>query len=256
MSLNKSINYKFLSREWMKIIAMVLMFLDHAFMTVVNDNSFMWMTWAGRIAFPVFAYGIVEGFIHTSNRKKYIITMAIFAVISEIPYDLMLTGSPFDPFGQNVMFTFLVSMLLLLWMEKVLNNKNHVVVKILLVALILAIGFIAGTMLFVDYLGAGVVTVLLLYLCKKINNQPLQLSAIALSLIYINFVVLGGQVIILSNGFEFPTQGFAVLSVILFAFYNGRKSLTGNKAKIFKYFSYLFYPVHIMILAAISMKLI
>ena len=72
------------------ILAMILMLCDHLWATLLSD--FSWLTWIGRIAFPLFAFMIVEGFFHTKDRKKYILRMLIFAVISEIPFIKMFFG--------------------------------------------------------------------------------------------------------------------------------------------------------------------
>lgn len=62
----------------------------------------------GRIAFPLFAFLLVEGFVHTGNRKKYAVRMLVFALISEVPFNLMMEHRLFGPFHQNVLWTFLI----------------------------------------------------------------------------------------------------------------------------------------------------
>ena len=83
----------------LKLIAVIAMMLDHMCYTVIPGN--MWMTWVGRIAFPIFAFLIVEGYFHTKNVKKYALRLLIFALISEVPFNLMVSGSVFFPFHQN-----------------------------------------------------------------------------------------------------------------------------------------------------------
>ena len=82
------------------IIAMIFMLCDHMWATILD---YEWLTCIGRIAFPIFAFLITEGYIHTSNINKYIKRMVIFAIITEIPFNLMVSASPIYPFHQNVL---------------------------------------------------------------------------------------------------------------------------------------------------------
>lgn len=90
-------------------LAMVLMLLDHLWATLVSGN--FWMTYTGRLAFPIFAFQISEGFSHTSDRKRYAKRLLLFALISEIPFDLLYGSTVFYPFHQNVLFTLLLGLL-------------------------------------------------------------------------------------------------------------------------------------------------
>ena len=87
-----------------KIIAMISMLTDHTAAVFVNAEQhaylYEFLRGAGRIAFPVFCFMLVEGFMHTGDVKKYLLRLFIFAVISEIPFDLAFFACPgtyFDP---------------------------------------------------------------------------------------------------------------------------------------------------------------
>ncbi|MEG2678032.1 MAG: TraX family protein, partial [Oscillospiraceae bacterium] len=111
----------------LRLIAISAMLLDHLWGTVVPGNQ--WMTCVGRIAFPIFAFQLVEGYFHTKSLKKYLLRMLAFAIISEIPFDLMTAGTVFYPFHQNVIFTLLIGLLMIAGIEKV-RQKNRVLLTI------------------------------------------------------------------------------------------------------------------------------
>lgn len=245
--------YKILSREWLKIFAMVFMVLDHAYMTVVNVAGFEWMTQVGRIAFPIFAFQIAQGYTHTSSKNKYIRNMFIFALISEIPYNIMMGGEIIGPFHQNVMFTFLLALIFLKLIDKIRFTNANIFFKAILIGCVCYLSVIVGTLTFVDYLGFGVLTVLIFYIASLMPNKFAAFGFEFLGLFIINCIFLGGKIIIFPNGFGFPKQGFALISLIFILLYNGKKQLTGKADKTFKYFSYLFYPVHILILSLIAL---
>ena len=98
------------------ILAMALMLCDHLWGTVVPGND--WLNCIGRLAFPIFAFMIVEGYFHTRSVKKYMLRMLVFAVVSEIPFNLMAGGRIFYPIHQNVLWTFLIALVLIHWNEK------------------------------------------------------------------------------------------------------------------------------------------
>lgn len=76
-----------ISAAALHVLAMTLMLMDHLWATLFP--SLDWLTCAGRIAFPIFAFMIVEGYFHTHNFEKYVQRLFLFALLSEIPFDLM-----------------------------------------------------------------------------------------------------------------------------------------------------------------------
>ncbi len=99
------------------IIAMTCMLSDHMWATLFPYVDIL--TCIGRIAFPIFAFMIVEGFYHTNNFRRYLCRMLIFAVISEVPFDLVSGDSVLYLFHQNVLWTFLIGLLLIALIDKV-----------------------------------------------------------------------------------------------------------------------------------------
>ena len=159
------------------IIAMIFMLCDHMWATILD---YEWLTCIGRIAFPIFAFLITEGYIHTSNINKYIKRMVIFAIITEIPFNLMVSASPIYPFHQNVLWTFVISLLTLKYLN--FDNTKNIFKSILII--ILAI--IIATITMCDYFGAGVMMVVGFYIFRK--SKLLQL----LMMIYVNMILLQG----------------------------------------------------------------
>ena len=149
-----------ISTAALHIIAMLFMLMDHLWATLLPAQE--WLTCVGRIAFPIFAFMSVEGYFHTHNFKKYLLRMLVFAVISEIPFDLMYGGTWFYPVHQNVIWTFILGLLGIHIMETV-RKKKKTPVFVLTAILVTIAGGLLGTLTMVDYYGIGVLTVFIFY---------------------------------------------------------------------------------------------
>lgn len=221
------------------------MISDHVWATTMSFGN--WMTYIGRMAFPIFAFQIAEGFIHTKDFKKYALRLLAFGLVSEIPFNLFYSSRWFNPYHQNVMFTLLLGLLAIRVIDnlkKDISAKN--IGKSVLWLLLIGIG---GTLGFVDYGFLGVLTVVMFYLCRGYRFTPiLQL----IGMILINIVFFEGQVFIFEvfgKTLEIPSQGFAVFALIPIWLYNGKK---GKSSKALQYGFYAFYPVHMLILYLIK----
>ena len=228
------------------IIAMTLMLMDHLWATLLPAKE--WLTCAGRVAFPIFAFMAVEGYFHTRSFKKYILRMLLFAVLSEIPFDLMYGGTWFYPVHQNVLWTFLLS-LLGVWLMEQVRKKGKTWMYLLVCVLVVLAGLVLGTLCMVDYYGAGVLTVFVFYFLhgRKWWCFLGQLAA----LYWLNVELLGGlmyPVQLLGMEFELCQQGLALLALIPIWLYRGRQ---GYHSKPFQYICYAFYPVHMLLLVAV-----
>ena len=226
----------------LKLLAMAFMLLDHTWATVW---SVPWFTVVGRLAFPIFAFQIVEGFYHTSDRKRYMKRMALFALLSEIPFNLMVADSFIYPFHQNVMLTFLIALLLMNWME----SKRGSLPKFLGVsAVCVVLAFVLGIVTFTDYYQYGIFMVFLFYWTYKI---PLGWLVQLIGMVYIcdSMAGLVYPVELFGRNFEIGQQMFAVLALIPIWLYDGRQ---GYHSKPLQYACYAFYPAHMLVLYLIS----
>lgn len=267
MNYQNEIKKRGLSSAALHIMAMGFMLLDHAWATVL---AYPWMTCVGRIAFPIFAFLIAEGFYHTQNLEKYMLRMLLFAVISEIPFNLMYGGQWIYPMHQNVLWTFLLALSGMQIMEKT-RRKGNPWLSILVCFGVCLLGVILGYALFVDYYGCGVLTVFVFYffhrgrennfLSRRMQDKDrakifwsiLCFAGQLLCLYYINVEILGGfyyDVTLFGRHFELIQQSLALLALIPIWLYRGRQ---GYHAKWFRYFNYAFYPAHCLILALIAM---
>lgn len=239
----KKLHFSGITSFTLHIIAMALMLCDHLWACSILPADIF--TWLGRIAYPIFAFMIVEGYFHTSSYKKYIRRMFLFALITEIPFNLMCTSSWIYPFHQNVLWTFLIGLLAIRLIERIRAKKNPWLTVIGFAGISFT-AYLLGYILFVDYFGCGVLMILVFYLFR--SKKWWCYVAQAICLFYINWEMLSGlsfPVTIFGREFFIVQQGIACLALIPIWLYNGKQ---GPHNKIIKYSFYAFYPVHMLIL--------
>lgn len=277
----------------LKMIAVISMFIDHLGATVVlgyfyatrritvvtlesdrlMDQLLVWghdnwelvlsiydtMRNIGRIAFPIYCFLIVEGFLHTKNVQKYAFRLGLFALISEIPFDLAFNDGWKDMSSNNVYFTLLIG-LLVIWgisfikekcglqsrevpmelseeyegrggekKQDILAKKGariwHKLCGIITILACIGVGaFVAENILHTDYGDAGVLTIVVMYLLHKKSWMGYLMAVLVLTL--------------MTNS----TELIALLGAVLVCYYNG------ERGKNVKYFFYAFYPVHLLLL--------
>lgn len=241
--------YKRLTGAHIKWIAIVLMLIDHIGAVLLEPillgtegisagaaemqliyYVYIVLRGLGRFSFPAFCFLLAEGFYHTRSKLKYLRNMAIFMLLSEVPFDLGIGGRAWDFAQQNVFFTLAMGFAAI-WIADWLNRKaftdsNRVLLyRILSVAAVLLIAY-GAELLNTDYGAVGVAVIYILY---AMHTTPVMSAVFA-------WIILS-----LTNWLEifcFPFV-FAVMC------YNGKR---GRQPK---YFFYIFYPVHLLLLVMI-----
>lgn len=228
--------WKKLDGSALKLMAVVTMLIDHTASVLLRNNTTVLFTlaghsldlytllrWIGRISFPIFAFLIVEGFLHTRDVKKYARNLFLFALISEIPWNLEHSGRLLYS-SQNVMFTLLLG-LLGMWVIREYHDHWEKEVPLLL-------GLLAASVLLrADYGCSGLGFILMLYLLRSSKLYQAVLGCCFLS-----------------------SRWIAGLAFIPINLYNGKRGFIDKPWK--KYCFYAIYPLHMLILYGIRRKTI
>ena len=250
--------YRCLSGSGLKILAIVTMIIDHigaafprstaSVVLHIGQKRLMLYTvlrFIGRLSFPIYAFLLVEGFLHTKNFGKYALNLLVTGIIAEPVFDLVLFDSFPDFTHQNTLFTLLIGLCCIHLLDSLIRRRYSVLQKLGKPGIfVLCIIAIAGSMaisyyLYTDYghrsaegfflQGRGVLAIVLLYLFHD--------SKIA-------------QSVIGNLPFEYePAAFFSILPMML---YNKKRGFT---SKLVKYGFYAFYPLHLMLLYIIAVLL-
>ncbi len=237
------IKFKGINALQLKILAMVFMLCDHMWATVIHGND--WLTCVGRLAFPIFAFQIAEGYAHTRDPKAYRRRLLVWALISEIPFNLMTGGWLINPLHQNVLFTFWLSLIIIGRIDKAQERSGFM--GWLMTLVWLALGYVLGFVGFVDYFGYGVFMTAGFYLFRRSRINQFFMMAVV-NILWMKGLVY--PVMIFGQEWLIPQQAFALLALIPIWLYNGEQ---GPYNKTIRRLCYAFYPAHILILSLIGM---
>lgn len=255
----------------LKIIAIVTMFLDHfavvfgdelyEALPFLNANGFEVLRVIGRLAFPIFAFMIAVGATYTSNIYKYMGRLLAFAIISEIPFDLGLYATPLNEVlheteHQNVFFTLFLGLMSIFVYEK-LKDFN---LEFLAFLFLLFAAFAAENLLKTDYGAMGVLCIFLFYVFVNapfgVRQVGIVLTAVLISVMltfspYIETAwTYSGREVHLYNldisARVNTVELYAAFSSLLLLFHKGVKGRKMNR-----WFFYIFYPAHILLLWAV-----
>lgn len=205
----------------LKIIALTTMIIDHYGAIFQSDTMLFRMI--GRLAFPIYCFLLVEGYFHTSDVKKYAKRLFIFALISEVPFDLAF----YNKIGfvhQNIFFTLFIGLAAIYFLDNREWKYNFDKNAVILIACILAI------LLSVDYSAIGIIYILAFYFTRNYDKLK-RFRTVGLVMLVINFI-------------SSVLQQFSLLALPLLYAYNGKP---GPKNKIMQISFYAAYPLHLMI---------
>lgn len=206
----------------LKLFAASFMLIDH--IGILFFPEIMIFRILGRISFPIYAFLVVEGFMHTRNIKKYILRIVVFGFISEIPFNMLVSGRILCRENQNVFFTFAIGLVMLWFLS---NNVVPMYTN-----LIVAVGVLLAVLLRTDYSLYGMALIYFFYMFRESRIK------------YIFFVLVS----LLYGG----VQRAALLSVVPLWFYNGKVGPEFTHKNVIKYGFYIFYPLHMLILFGIK----
>ena len=238
-----------ISGSTLKILAIIFMIIDHIGAGILQRYNIMFYVnresdpgWLdkynavysvyqvfrgiGRLAFPIFVFLLIEGFKKTEDVWKYMLRIAIFALISEVPFDLCFYSKTCDWQKQNIFFTLLLGLFMLMILDyiknRILEDGYYLFFAVLMP---FAFGWLAE-MLKLDYGALGLLSIFAMYLASVNNLLELVVGAIS-----------------------FVWEIIAPLGFIPMLFYNGKRGLK------LKYIFYIIYPLHLLIIAGIAYKL-
>ena len=223
---------KVLSGSALKTIALVCMIIDHVahylksyfsmvlFTTSSGPKTLYWlMRCVGRLAFPIYCFLLVEGFVHTRDRKKYGLRLLVFALISEIPWNLAHAHKLFYS-SQNVFFTLFLGFCGIWLFEYFREDRAKQVFGLL--ALLAVSCFLNA-----DYGMAGYGFIIMIY---ALRNERLLQAVVGCCLL--------------------PSLWVGGLAFIPINLYNGKRGFI--KGRALQYIYYAIYPVHLFILYLIT----
>lgn len=232
----------------LKWVAIITMLIDHIGVVLLYGwakyrhfwgpgieslNFYYLVRSIGRLGFPLFCFLLAEGFVHTRSRWKYLLRLFVFTLISEIPFDLAFNGAWIEFGSQNVFFTLTLGLLaIMLWDRLTLGGGDCPPWRVLAAILCATALGAAAHYMETDYGAMGVALILVMHLLR---DRP-----------WTRDLAAGGVLAAMIPFGSHWIELFGVLAFPLFHLYNGQR---GRQSK---YFFYVFYPAHLLLLALIA----
>lgn len=222
----------------LKIIACICMFIGH--IPYVFPNTVIPCILIGRISFPIFAFLISEGYIHTKNFRKYLTRLLVLAVISQLPASLLFNPN-FSSWYLNIFFTLAIGLLSIRFFDKI-KNKFLAVIPILILAYI-------AEFLGCDFGAIGVFIIVCFYAFKNNRNLMVLVEAFLMIVFFAMKLSYYTSLSITIIRYILLQLLFTICSLIFIIFYNSKRGKDNRKIQIS---FYLFYPIHLVFLCVIK----
>jgi hypothetical protein len=271
--------------DLLKLLALATMLVDHiGYMYFPNEMLFRII---GRLAFPIFAYQIALGYSRTSNLKKYVLRLSLFALITQVPYSFFSPEMKFNPLHFNVLFTFLVGIGMLyaydmgiLNMKSFIKDKNykHLLYGVALLSLtvitiiipevisfvvkdfyleygLLALALVLLFHIFKEKPVAAVVGIIFLYILHGYYRVALWNSAYSSVLFWdnlFNYKYIWSKLDLESGYSQLQRYYFNAWGVFALIPILGLEVINPSWIKLNKYVGYIFYPAHMALLILIT----
>ena len=225
---------KGISAATLKWIALVSMTIDHFAASglfsqlayggmehmAMGDAGYMTLRIIGRLAFPIYCFLLTEGFRHTRSRERYALRLGVFALLSEIPFDLAGSGAMWNVWHQNVFLTLLLGLLALMLADPLYEKGEQ------RKALLVVLGFaFAAELLQTDYGFFGVAVIAAMHFLRERTVEKYLITA---------GLLVGAGTLELA---ALPAFG-------LIHCYDGRQ---GRQSKALRLLFYWYYPLHLLV---------
>jgi hypothetical protein len=193
--------------DTLKLVGMASMLVDH--LGVVFFPSVVWLRIIGRLALPIFAYSLAEGYKHTSNMSGYVRRLLIFGLVAQLPFIFLI-----NPYTLNIVFTLLTALLFI----NSVNKQKYLGIFLLLILIVFAP---------LEYSWYGILLAVIFYFARSSKNIAIILAT-SLTLVYSYYI--GTYV-----------QLFAILGILL-VYWQPKDMVAIRLPRLFFYW---FYPIHL-----------
>lgn len=249
------------SDDALRLIAMASMLLDHVGVALMENAlavplieagseelgnlvllADLPLRMAGRVAFPIFCYLLVQGFLHTRSAARYAARLVVFAALSEAPFDLMVFGGP-SAEAQNVYFTLTVGLAMMGVLRAIERGNLNARLRPWAMAGCVLAAMALSHLLRADYDAMGIALIAALYLGRGDRRRQCALSALAFLGAFFVYGLCTGQI------FSGPVLELCSLP----AFYLIMRGDGTRRGRAHRYAPYVFYPAHLLALYALAL---
>ena len=217
----------------LRLLALALMCVDHAGLALFPAIPVF--RWIGRLAFPLYCFLLAQGYAHTRDLRAYARRLLLFALLSEIPFDLLIFGRLASNAEQNALFSLLLALLAIYAVDTLRDRPILAGVSALALCML-------AMLTRVSYGWLGIALCLCFYLLREHRGRML-LGAAALLVLYTSSLLLSGV-----SALWALASLFALLALPVIFCYNGKRGARSASLTLLFYAS---YPAHLLLLCAL-----